>query len=132
MFLPLCSDLALVLLWSIVSFDPRTRVGCDVTEDAGFCCCVVSIRATYTVAMATRSKIRQIQALTPQLSAQNQRNLGNLFPLTQHCARPLREKTHRFYGHLGFALELSFGLSHRHLCRGCKISVAPAKATFFW
>ena len=56
---------------------------------------------------------------------------GNPFPLTHPYVRPLREKTSRFYDHLRFTLELSFGLSHRHLCRGCKISVVRAKQPSF-
>lgn len=81
--------------------------------------------------MATQSKIRPIRTLTPPLIQQNRRNLGNPFPLSHPCARPLREKTCRFYDHLGFALELSFGSSHRHLCCGCKISVVRAQRPSF-
>ena len=75
--------------------------------------------------MATQSKIRPFRTLASPLSQQNRRILGNPFPLTHPCTCSLREKTSRFYDHLGFALELSFSSSHRHLCRGCKISVAP-------
>ena len=65
--------------------------------------------------MATHSKIRPLRALTPPLSSQNQHNLGNPFPHSRPCSRPLREKTSQFYDHLRFALEPSFGLSH-HFC----------------
>ena len=75
----------------------------------------VSIRAPAWGAMATHSKIRPLRALTPPLSSQNQHNLGNPFPHSRPCSRPLREKTSRFYDHLRFALEPSFGLSH-HFC----------------
>ena len=77
------------------------------------------------VAMATHSQIRPFRALAPPHRPQNRHNLGNPLPRTHPCARPLREKTCRFYVHLGFALERFFGLSHRHLCRGCKFSVIP-------
>ena len=82
--------------------------------------------------MATHSKICPLRLPSPPLSQQNQRILGNPFPLTHPCARPRREKTCRFYVCLRFELKLSFGLSHRHLCCGCKISVALRQTTFFW
>lgn len=65
--------------------------------------------------MATHSKICPFRALTPPHRSQNRHNLGNPPQYSHPCDRPLREKTHRFYGHLGFALELFFGISH-HFC----------------
>ena len=49
----------------------------------------VSIRAPTRGAMATHSKIRTFRVLTPPLSAQNRRNLGNPFPLSHPCDRSL-------------------------------------------
>ena len=56
--------------------------------------------------------------------------LGIYSPLTHPCARSLKEETSRFYDHFGFTLERSFGLSHCHLCCGCKISAAHAQRPF--
>ena len=160
----------------IHSFNPRTRIGCDVIEDAGFCCCVVSIRAPAKGAiggkrsvrapsrvsirapakgairvtdgvridgavsirapakgaMATHSKIRPFRALTTTLTPQNRRNFWNPFPLTHPCASPLREKTCRFYDHLGFALEFSFGFFRYSCVAVVKFSIAPRQTIFFW
>ena len=91
----------------------------------------VSIRAPTKGAMATHSKMYPIRVPSHPLSQQNRHNLGNPFPLTHPYVRPLREKTSRFYDHLRFALELSFGISHNYLCRGCKFSVATAKRPSF-
>ena len=92
---------------------------------------IVSIRAPTKGAMATHSKIRPIRALTPPHRSQNRRYFGNPFPLTHPYVNSFREKTSRFYVHLRFALERFFGISPRHLCCGCKISVAPPKRPSF-
>ena len=125
------------LRWAFQSaplhFNPRTCVRCDAWFLSALPVYLL-FQSAHSIqsAMATHSKIHPIRALVPQLRPQNRRILGNLFPLTQPCARPLKEKTGRFYDHLRFAPELFFGISHRHLCRGCKISVAPRQTTFFW
>ena len=134
-------------------FNPRTHERCDVerlfraiiapvsirapakgaiTDVADYLkLLAVSIRAPTKGAMATHSKMYPIRVPSHPLSQQNRHNLGNPFPLTHPYVRPLREKTSRFYDHLRFALELSFGLSHHYLCRGCKFSVATAKRPSF-
>ena len=91
----------------------------------------VSIRAPTQGAMATQSKIRPIRGLTPPQRSQNRRILGNPSPQWHPCARPLREKRHRFYDHLWIALERFIGSSHRRLCCGCKFSVVRAKRPCF-
>ena len=91
----------------------------------------VSIRAPTQGAMATQSKIRPIRGLTPPHRSQNRRILGNPSPQWHPCARPLREKRHRFYDHLWIALERFIGSSHRRLCCGCKFSVVRAKRPCF-
>ena len=53
--------------------------------------------------------------LSIPIDQKNRRILWNPFPLTHPCASSLRKKTHRFYDHLRFALEPSFGSSH-HFC----------------
>ena len=100
----------------ISRFNPRTRVGCDARMELSPCAGSVSIRAPAWGAMATHSKICLFRVPSPPLDQQNRHNLWNQFPLTHLCARPLKEETSRFYVHLRFALELSFGSSHRHLC----------------
>lgn len=87
----------------------------------------VSIRAPTQGAMATHSKIRPFQVSSTPHSPQNRRILGNPFQRTHPCNRPLREKTCRFYVHLGFALKPSFSISHHHLCRGCKFSTKDVR-----
>ena len=62
--------------------------------------------------MATHGKIRLFQALT------------------HPYVHPLREKTHRFYDHLGFALELSFSSSH-YYCVAVVNFGRPRQTTFF-
>ena len=113
-------------------FNPRTREGGDTSKNSKGV--YVPFQSAHPIqdAMATHSKIRPFRALTLPLIPQNRRVLGNPFPLTHPCVCPLREKTSRFYDHLRFALELFFGSSHRHLCRGCKFSVATAKRPSFW
>ena len=82
-------------------------------------------------AMATHSKISPIRALASPLSQQNRRILGNPSQLTHPCARPRREKTSRFYDHLGFALEPSFGTSHSFVLRLQNFG-RPRPTTFLW
>ena len=94
--------------------------------------CAVSIRAPAKGAMATHSKIRPFRALTTPLTPQNRRNFWNPFPLTHPCASPLREKTCRFYDHLGFALEFSFGFFRYSCVAVVKFSIAPRQTIFFW
>ena len=120
-------------------FNPRTSVGCDASIvekirpavvsiraptrgaihnlNSFIIVKIVSIRAPAWGAMATQSKIRLIRALTTPLSQQNRRILGDPFPRQHPCARPRRENTCRFYDHLGFALEPSFGISHSFVSR---------------
>jgi len=81
--------------------------------------------------MATHSKISPIRALASPLSQQNRRILGNPSQLTHPCARPRREKTSRFYDHLGFALEPSFGTSHSFVLRLQNFG-RPRPTTFLW
>ena len=82
-------------------------------------------------AMATHSKISPIRALASPLSQQNRRILGNPSQLTHPCARPRREETSRFYDHLGFALEPSFGTSHSFVLRLQNFG-RPRPTTFLW
>ena len=91
----------------------------------------VSIRAPAWGAMATHSKIRPFRAPSHPLIAQNRRNLGNPFPHRHPYVRPLREKMSRFYDHLRFALELSFGISHSFVLRLQNFG-RPRQTTFFW
>lgn len=91
-----------------VRFNPRTRVRCD----------------------ATHSKIYYIHAFTDPLSLQNRSILENPFPLTHPCARPLREKRHRFYVHFKFALEPSFSASHYYCVAAAKFRLSR-QTTFF-
>ena len=116
-----------------LSFNPSANVRCDAyvfifSKNR----ILVSIRTPTQGAMATHSKIRPFQVSSTPHSPQNRRILGNPFQRTHPCNRPLREKTCRFYVHLGFALELSFGASHHYLCRGCKFSIVKHQTTFFW
>ena len=90
----------------------------------------VSIRAPTRGAMATHSQIHPIRAPTTPLSQQNRRILGNPFPRTHPCTRPLKEETSRFYNHLRFALRRSISSSHRHLCHGCNFR--PYRQTTFF
>ena len=110
-----------------LSFNPRTHEGCDLSETTTERDNRVSIRAPARGAMATQSKIRPIRGLTPPHRSQNRRILGNPSPQWHPCARPLREKRHRFYDHLWIALERFIGSSHRRLCCGCKFSVVRTK-----
>ena len=112
------------------SFNPRTYERCDLILPHGkIAHGAVSIRAPTRGAMATHSKIRPFRAPFTPLRQQNRRILGNPFPLTHPYVRPLKEKTSRFYDHLRFALERSFGAFH-YLCRGCKFSAAHAQRPF--
>lgn len=111
MFLPSYSDLALVLLCSIRSFQSAH---------------LREMRWQHTVRFA-RSEHSHLH-----IDQKNRRNLWNSFPLTYPCVRPLREKMCQFHDYFRFALEPSFGSSHRHLCCGCKISVVHAKRPYFW
>ena len=92
---------------------------------------VISIRAPTRGAMATHSKIRPLRGPSPPLSPQNRRYFGNPFSLTHPCDRSLREKTSRFYDHLGFELELFFGISHSFVLRLQNFG-RPRQTTFFW
>ena len=82
--------------------------------------------------MATHSKMHPIRAPSPPLSQQSRRNLGNPFPLTHPCDRSLQKKTHRFYVHLRFALERSFGSSHRPFVLRLQNFGRPRQTTFLW
>ena len=108
-------------------FNPRTYMRCDLCLLAIRKLDVVSIRTPTKGAMATRSKIRPLRAPSHPLSPQNRHNLENPFSSSHPCVRHLREKTHRFYDHFGFAIKLSIGSSHHYLCCGCKISVVRTK-----
>ena len=92
---------------------------------------LVSIRAPTQGAMATQSKIRPIRGLTPPHRSQNRRILGNPSPQWHPCARPLREKRHRFYDHLWIALECF--LAHLTVtCVAVVIFGRPRQTTFLW
>ena len=136
-----------------VSFNPRTNERCDSVYTAFSCTVTVSIRAPtrgaiksqYSAAhihavsiraptrgaMATHSKIRLFRVPFHPHRSKNRRILGNPFPLTHHYASSLRKKTHRFYDHLRFALELSFGISHSFVSRLQNFG-RPRPTTFFW
>ena len=100
-----------------VCFNPRTNERCDPQRGNKANTPDVSIRAPTKGAMATHSKIRLFRVPFHPHRSKNRRILGNPFPLTHHYASSLRKKTHRFYDHLRFALELSFGISHSFVSR---------------
>ena len=114
-----------------LSFNPRTREGCDRDPKTRPQVDGVSIRAPAKGAMPTHSKIRLFRVFSTPHRAQNRRYFGNPFPHSHPCVRPLREKTCQFHDHLRFALELPFGSSHHHLCCGCKFSAVHAKRPSF-
>ena len=103
---------------SLRSFNPRTPYRVRSTSSVPSSS-VMGFQSAHSIqsAMATQSKIRLIRALTTPLSQQNRRILGDPFPRPHPCARPRRENTCRFYDHLGFALEPSFGISHSFVSR---------------
>ena len=116
-----------------LSFDPRTHARCDAyvflfSKNR----ILVSIRAHTRGAMATHSKIRPFQVYSTPHSPQNRRILGNPFQRTHPCARPRREKTCRFYVHLGFALR-QFTLAYLTIiCVAVVKFRSPRQTTFFW
>ena len=91
----------------------------------------ISIRAPAWGAMATHSKIRPFRVPFHPHRSKNRRILGNPFPLKHPCDRPLREKTHRFYDHLRFALEHFWLISPVFVSRLQNFG-HPRPTTFFW
>ena len=134
MFLPSYSDLALVLLWSIRSFVSIRAPAGDAIFDRDALSLTQPFQSAHLREMRWQHTVRFARSEHSHLhiDQKNRRNLWNSFPLTYPCVRPLREKTCQFHDYFRFALELSFGSSHRHLCCGCKISVVHAKRPYFW